>query len=202
MIERKENKMRTLTLVFIICLTSLLSSFAQERTDESKVTVNKQTGDTTFTESVIISQTKDITPRNHMLIINPLKFLLFYNISYFQKVSERVVVGGGIQMPTLSGLNGFGANAEVRIYPSGENLRGFYFAPNVSFNYLSTEDGTTSPFSFGVLVGWQWFPGDQFAIGFGIGLDYYIGTVEEDNGNLERYNGTVPALRFDIGYAW
>jgi hypothetical protein len=194
--------MKSLTIVLIVFLMGLFSSFAQERTDETKVTINPETGDTTFTESVIISQTTDITPRNHILIINPLKFLLFYNISYFQKVSERVVVGGGIQMPTVSGLNGFGANAEVRIYPTGENLRGFYFAPNVSFNHLFTEDGTTSPFSFGVLVGWQWFPGDQFAIGFGIGVDYYIGTVEENDGNLERYNGTVPALRFDIGYAW
>jgi hypothetical protein len=195
-------KMKSLILVFLISLACLVSSFAQERTDETKVTINPETGDTTFTASIIISQTGDITPRNHMLIINPLKFLLFYNISYFQKVGDHVVVGGGVQMPTISGLNGFGANAEVRIYPSGENLRGFYIAPNVSFNHLSTDEGSTSPFSFGALVGWQWFPGDQFAIGFGIGLDYYIGTIEEDNGNLERYNGTVPALRFDIGYAW
>jgi hypothetical protein len=72
----------------------------------------------------------------------------------------------------------------------------------LNFNHLYTEDGSTSPFSFGVLVGWQWFPGDQFAIGFGIGLDYYIGTIEEDNGDLERYSGSVPALRFDIGYPW
>jgi hypothetical protein len=196
----KENKKTT--IVILICLTGFVSSFAQEKTDEKKVTVNLETGDTTFTESIIISQSSDITPRNHMLIINPLKFLLFYNISYFQKVSDRVVVGGGVQMPTVSGLDGFGANAEVRAYPSGENLRGFYVAPNISFNYLSTEDGSTSPFSFGVLVGWQWFPGDQFAIGFGIGLDYYIDTIEEDDGNLVRYNGAVPALRFDIGYAW
>jgi hypothetical protein len=160
--------MKTTTIVILICLAGLVSSFAQERTDETKVTVNPETGDTTFTESIVISQSSDITPRNHMLVINPLKFILFYNISYFQKVSDRVVVGGGVQMPTISELDGFGAN----------------------------------PFSFGVLVGWQWFPGDQFAIGFGIGLDYYIGTIEEDNGDFERYNGTVPALRFDIGYPW
>ena len=194
--------MKTITIVILICLAGFVSSFAQERTDETKVTINPATGDTTFTESIIISQSSDITPRNHMLVINPLKFILFYNISYFQKVSDRVVVGGGVQMPTISELDGFGANAEVRVYPSGENLRGFYVAPNISFNHLFTEDGSTSPFSFGVLVGWQWFPGDQFAIGFGIGLDYYIGTIEEDNGDFERYNGTVPALRFDIGYPW
>jgi hypothetical protein len=35
-----------------------------------------------------------------------------------------------------------------------------------------------------------------------IGLDYYIGSVEEDNGDFNNYNGSVPELRFDIGYAW
>ncbi len=194
--------MKTSTIVILICLAGLVSSFAQERTDETIVKVNPATGDTTYTESIVISQSSDITPRNHMLVINPLKFILFYNISYFQKVSDHVVVGGGVQMPTISELDGFGANAEVRVYPSGENLRGFYVAPNISFNHLFTEDGSTSPFSFGVLVGWQWFPGDQFAIGFGIGLDYYIGAIEEDDGDLERYSGFLPALRFDIGYPW
>ena len=118
------------------------------------------------------------------------------------KVGDNVVVGGGVQIPTISGLNGFGANAEVRVYPNGKNLRGFYIAPNISFNHLSSEDGSTSPFSFGVLVGWQWFPGDQFALGFGLGADYYIGTITENNGDFENYSGFVPALRFDIGYAW
>jgi hypothetical protein len=95
-----------------------LSAFGQDRTDETRTTVNSETGDTVITESVIVSLTEDITPRSSMIIINPLKFLLFYNISYFQKVGDNVVVGGGVQIPTISGLNGFGANAEVRIYPN------------------------------------------------------------------------------------
>ena len=194
--------MKTIFLSMLFSLVMLLSAFGQERTDEARMTINKENGDTVITESVIVSITEDITPRGHMFIINPLKFLLFYNISYFQKVSDNVVLGGGIQIPTISGLDGFGANAEVRIYPNGKNLRGFYIAPNISFNHLSSEDGSTSPFSFGVLAGWQWFPGDQFALGFGIGADYYIGTINEDNGDFERYSGWVPALRFDIGYAW
>ena len=194
--------MKTIFLSMLFSLVMLLSAFGQERTDEARMTINKENGDTVITESVIVSITEDITPRGHMFIINPLKFLLFYNISYFQKVSDNVVLGGGIQIPTISGLDGFGANAEVRIYPNGKNLRGFYIAPNISFNHLSSEDGSTSPFSFGVLAGWQWFPGEQFALGFGIGADYYIGTINEDNGDFERYSGWVPALRFDIGYAW
>lgn len=194
--------MKTIILSLLISLAMFLPALGQDRTDETRITVDTESGDTVITESVIVSLTEDITPRSHMFIINPLKFLLFYNISYFQKVSNNIVVGGGIQIPTISGIDGFGANAEVRIHPNGKNLRGFYVAPNISFNHLSSEDGSTSPFSFGVLVGWQWFPGDQFALGFGIGIDYYIGTVTEDNGDFDRYSETVPALRFDIGYAW
>jgi len=66
----------------------------------------------------------------------------------------------------------FGLNAEVMLYPSGKNLQGFYFAPNISYSSLTdTEiDETISLFSIGGLIGWQWFPGDQFAIGLGTGL--------------------------------
>ena len=105
-------------------------------------------------------------------------------------------------MPTLSGINGFGVNAEVRFYPSGKNLKGFYFAPNVSYNSLSTDgsDASVSISSIGGLVGWQWFPGEQFAIGLGIGVDYYF--LSNDDADLSDYNGSAPLLRFDIGYAW
>ncbi|MCW9098090.1 MAG: hypothetical protein OQJ93_11950 [Ignavibacteriaceae bacterium] len=197
--------MKTLLLTLIMSFLVVFSGLGQDRTDEKKWTIDPETGDTIYTESVAISQTEDITPRNSMIIINPLKFLLFYNISYYHKLSDQVAIGGGVQMPTPRGINGFGANAEVRLYPSGKNLRGFYFAPNISYNSLTdTEtDETLSLFSMGGLVGWQWFPGDQFAIGLGIGADYYF--LSDDNtGNddFEDYSGMVPALRFDIGYAW
>jgi hypothetical protein len=181
------------------------SALGQDRTDEKKWTIDPETGDTIYTEAVIISQTEDITPRNSMIIINPLKFLLFYNISYYHKLSDAVAIGGGIQFPTLRDINGFGANAEVRLYPNGRNLKGFYFAPNISYNSLSesNSDESISLFSIGGLIGWQWFPGDQFAIGLGIGADYYFLSDEnQENDDFESYSGMAPLLRFDIGFAW
>jgi len=85
--------MKTLILSLLISLAMFLSALGQDRTNETRITVDTETGDTVITESVIILLTEDITPRRHMFIINPLKFLLFYNISYFQKVSDNVVVG-------------------------------------------------------------------------------------------------------------
>ena len=194
--------MKTLSLTLLISVVILSSGFGQEKTDEKKWTIDPETGDTIYTEAVIISQSEDITPRSSMIIINPLKFLLFYNISYFHKINDGIAIGGGVQMPTISGLNGFGVNAEARFYPNGNNLRGFYFAPNISYNNLSSEgsDESVSITSVGGLIGWQWFPGEQFAMGLGIGMDYYF--FSGDDADFSKINGTAPALRFDIGYAW
>ncbi len=195
--------MKAIILMLIFTLTFSLSALGQDKTDETRITIDKETGDTTFTESVVISSTEDITPRNSMIVINPLKFLLFYNLSYFHKISDQVVIGGGFQMPTLSGLNGFGVNAELRFHPKGKNLKGFYFAPNVSYNNLKGDDPgdeSVSITSVGGLVGWQWFPGDQFAMGLGIGVDYYFFSGDDDD--FDKLDGTAPLLRFDIGYAW
>jgi hypothetical protein len=194
--------MKTLLFSLLIGSAILLTASAQDRTDERKWNIDPATGDTVYTEAVIISQTEDITPRNSMIVINPLKFLLFYNLSYFGKLNDRVAIGGGLQIPTISGLDGFGINAEVRFYPSGKNLKGFYFAPNVSYNNLSDNEssGSVTISSIGGLVGWQWFPGEQFAIGLGIGVDYYF--FSGDDNSFRDLNGTAPLLRFDIGYAW
>ncbi|MCF6268437.1 MAG: hypothetical protein L3J41_01865 [Melioribacteraceae bacterium] len=189
-------------LLFALFILSSVS-LAQVKTDEKTITINKATGDTTYTESIIISESEDITPRNHMFVVNPLKFFLFYNISYFHKVSESVIVGGGVQTPTMEDLSGFGINAEVRFYPTGKNMRGFYIAPNISFNSISNKSGSdTNLFSFGGLAGWQWFPTDEFALGLGIGLDYYTGSKKDEYNDFSNYDGFVPAVRFDVGYAW
>ena len=190
-------------LLFVLISTSFIQ--AQVRTEETKTSVDKKTGDTTVVQSTIVSTSEDITPRNHMFVVNPLKFFLLYNLCYFAAVSDNIAIGGGFQIPTPSGVSGFGINFEARIYPSGKSLKGFYVAPNFSYNSLKYEENgeeeTMNPFSAGLLIGWQWFPGDEFAIGLGLGVDYYTGETESA-GNIEKFSGTVPAIRFDIGYAF
>lgn len=194
--------MKILSITMVIIIAALNIGFGQEKTDEKKWSIDPETGDTIYTQSVIISKTEDITPRSNMIIVNPLKFILLYNISYFHRIGEGTVIGGGVQFPTPEGLNGFGLNAEVRFYPTGKNMRGFYFAPNVSYNRLTGDGSDHSVFasSVGGLIGWQWFPGEQFAMGLGIGVDYYF--LSSDHGDFKDFDGTAPLLRFDIGYAW
>jgi hypothetical protein len=183
-------------LIIIFCS---INSYAQDKTTEKRSTKDS-TGRVVVTESEIISQTEDITPRRYMIVINPLKFFLFYNASFYFRTSSNIALGFGIQTPTIGGIDGFGANAEIRIHPSGKSLRGFYIAPNFSINSLTEGNSNTATItSIGVLLGWQWFPGDDFAMGLGIGLDNYWASSK----NVSSFNvGKVPALRFDIGYAW
>jgi len=192
----------SLMCVILACGGLCQTTYSQVRTEETRTSTDTTSGQTTVTKSVIVSESEDITPRNGMITINPLKFFLFYNLSYYHRLSSSSAIGFGLQVPTLSGIDGFGVNAEFRAYPSQKSLRGFYVAPNVSFTSLTAGDVKTSPFSLGVLIGWQWFPGDDFAMGLGIGVDYYFGSVSSNKENLGKYNGTAPALRFDIGYAW
>ena len=190
---------------FVVGLLAALicaNGSAQIRTEETRTTVDPAKGDTVVTQSVVVSKSEDVTPRTSMLIINPLKFFLFYNITYMHRVSSSVVMGAGVQTPTLAGIDGWGVNAEVRFHPSGKAPRGFYIAPNIGYNRLRDWIGEAAPLSIGVLLGWQWFPGDDFAMGLGIGVDHYSGTTPEDDEDWGRFEGNVPALRFDIGYAW
>ncbi len=188
-------------IALIVVLTIASTVFAQEKTTEKRITKDSQ-GKIDSTESVIIALSEDITTRNNMMIVNPLKFFLFYNLTYFRKVDESIVLGGGVQFPTIKGINGFGINAELRIHPSKKALRGFYVAPNISYNNLSTSGSKSSAnvFSIGVIAGWQWFVGSDFAIGFGLGIDRYFLSNSKDA--FTKYEGNVPAVRFDIGYAW
>jgi hypothetical protein len=185
------------TLLFVLFLG--IGTFAQVKTVETRSTKDS-TGKVVVTQSEIISKSEDITPRNFMITINPLKFLLFYNISFYMKVEKAIAIGIGIQTPTISGLSGFGFNGEMRLYPKAKSLRGFYVAPNFSVNSLKDNYSTKlTVTSLGVLLGWQWFPGDDFSMGLGIGIDHYFGS---DNSGFSSVEGNAPALRFDIGFAW
>ncbi|HEY6170947.1 MAG TPA: hypothetical protein VIX80_01695 [Candidatus Kapabacteria bacterium] len=209
--------MKKLFFVLIACVAILTSSasIAQIKTEGKVTEVDSATGQVKTTTYTDIKKEEDITPRTNMITINPLKFFVFYNLSYYHAFNSNIAAGIGAQIPTWSDINGFGVNAEMRFYPSKKALRGFYVAPNISYNLLNdeypsydengnptTSDDVTS-FSVGALVGWQWFPGDDFAIGLGIGIDYYFLSGDIVSGStLDQLEGLKPALRFDIGYAW
>lgn len=196
-------------LAAFFLVTVVASAQSEEKIEETVITTDS-TGNTTTTKVVRIRTTEDISVNQNAIVINPLKFFFFYNIGYVRSVTPNFAAGFSVQTPALPETGGFGFSLEGRFYPSGKHLRGFYIAPNISQNWL-TADGsssTASVFTIGALAGWQWFPGDDFAIGLGIGFDRYMlsesGSDTQQNDILlfGDYEGTFPALRFDIGYGW
>ena len=214
--------MKQFLSISLFLVLAACASIAQERTEET-ITTTDSTGKSTTVTVTKVGTTTDVTPRTDMIVLNPLKFFVFYNLSYFHAISPNLAVGGGFQIPTaIAGdmFGGFGVNLEGRFYPSKRALKGFYIAPNVSVNSLTA---TTYTYDFdpntgrqtehehsasalatsvGVLAGWQWFVGDDFAIGLGLGIDHYIVSTSDDVEDFATFTGTVLALRFDIGYGW
>lgn len=183
--------------VLLLSFFVLQSATAQKRTVETRTPVDSTT-------TVIVTETEDITPRERLFIVNPVKFFLFYNLSYYQMITPRIALGGGVQFPTPKDLDGIGLNAEARIYTDkkARGLKGFYVAPRVAYNRISEDGDQLTALAIGGRAGWQWFPGKNFGIGFGLGVDYYYLDGKENGQSIDFYEGTVPVVRFNIGYAF
>ena len=199
---------------------------AQTEIKQHTTIIDSATGKTTVTTETIVKTEEDISPYTDMLNINPLKFLLAYNLNWMHKLSSNTAIGFGAELGTAfaSDVEGtsWGVLGEFRFYPSKRSLHGFYVAPNFSFTqttniYYYTTDasgnysyvqGTEQMLSVGILAGWQWFPATDFSMGFALGVDDYIPINQK--GNDEDFDlfggmygkGTSPTLRFDLGYAW
>ena len=186
-------KKLTQLLIFTALLLAADAS-AQQKTTETRTPVDSTT-------TIVISDTQDITPRNNVLLVNPLEFFIFYNLTFLHRLNDNSAMAVGARTPTLARVGGAGINAEYRYYPKGTALKGFYFAPIASINRLTADDESLTATSVGARAGWQWFAGRDFSIGFGLGLDYYV-AEDSDDGDLSEYSGTIPALRFNIGYSW
>jgi hypothetical protein len=169
----------------------------------------------TTTVTTTISETEDITPHNNMLSVSPVKYVLFYNLTYYRKISDMFVLGVGLSLPTFGGkidnetkIGGFGANIEGRFYLNGNAPLGFYIAPNIYYNTISITDGGEDKFlwtTVGVLFGFQFFPTKNFSVGCGVGFDYFMPSetnAGEPITDANQFERAFPAIRFDFGYAW
>ncbi len=152
--------------------------------------------------SIFSSQNIFSQNEKNIIAVNPVKFFVFYNLNYYRSISASSVIGGGAQIPTFKSAKGYGFQAEYRYHFGGRAPVGFYTAPNFSYNKIEIKNVAGEPISAGILFGWQWMFENNFAMGIGLGGDYYFlrSTIIERDFNL--VNGFLPAIRFDVGFAW
>lgn len=213
-------------LILTLALLSLGAATASAQTKTTETRTTETESDTTSdgkvktTETVTaIASSEDITIRNHMIIVDPIKFFALFNLGYQHAITQNVTVGGSIQAPTqLVEASGFGVAVEGRLYPAGRTFRSFHVGANAAFNDITTthynwetdetEEIEIAPFSMGVNVGWHWYPWDDFATEFVLGADYNFSGKEggdmmsSDVPFLSDRKGLMPSFRFTIGYAW
>ncbi len=202
--------------LFVLVLFISVSARAQTEVKQHTVSIDSATGKTTVSDETIIKKEEDITPYTDMVNINPLKFFIAYNMTWYHKIANNAAVGIGAEFGALHENTAWGMNAEFRFYPSKKSMHGFYFAPNISYVQATNVDYyfydgygsyTARTMTAGMLLGWQWFPGSDFSIGLALGADAYIplNTSHADSYDLLGGiygSGVYPAIRFDIGYAW
>lgn len=214
------------TAILSVILISANGLRAQTEVQQHKVSIDSATGKTTVTTETIVKTEEEITPYTDMLNINPLKFIIAYNLNWMHKLSSNTAFGFGAEISTVHGIDvgtSWGMLGEFRFYPSKKSMHGFYVAPNISFTqtsdvYYYTTDAsdnfsngiyTEQMFSVGLLIGWQWFPGTDFSMGLAFGVDDYI-PLNQKGDDYEDFDllgglygkGTSPTIRFDLGYAW
>jgi len=220
--------MRTLLTIMALALLITTGARAQTKTTEAKTTeTQKQIDSTTgkvIESSVVtsIATTEDITVRQNMIYIDPVKFFGMFNIGYQRAITPLFTVGGVVQSPTqLSDATGFGVIAEGRYYPGAKAFRGFHVGATLSYNSISfehynyeseaVEEATIDPVSLGAVIGWHWYPWDDFAVELALGADYTFNGVKK-NGSAEYFaddapfvnnvQGILPSFRVHFGYAW
>ena len=218
--------MKHLLHVTLFLVFAAISASAQVKSEET-VTTTDTSGRTTTISVTTLSKTEDITPRTDIILMSPIEFIQYYNISYIHSIANNMAIGGGFRLAhdLTEDFNveiDFGITLEGRFYPGKKAVKGFYLAPNAAVNWLANHEytydydpqtGRTNQhdnkttglgFTVGLMSGWQFFPWEEMAMGVGLGFEHRILATSTTGENMFfDYDGrTVPALRFDIGYAW
>ncbi len=180
-----------LALILLLGAACTHAAAAQKRTIEKRTPVDSTT-------TIVETQTEDITPRHHLMIVDPLRFFVLYNAAYYQAVTPALALGAGLQVPAFDAIDGVIVTAEARFYVRKQALKGFYVAPNLWIDSVTEHDDTRV--ELGVVAGWQWFTGRDFALGFGLGAAFDLNGPGNDTYGL--YDGSRPIVRFNIGYAF
>jgi hypothetical protein len=209
-----------LTGLLIVAGAAAQTKTVEETRTESQTQVDSTTGKVVTTSSVVsLSKREDITPRSHMISVDPIKFWMMYNINYHYALTPLIAVGGGIQAPTTFApdeLSGFGFTLDAQFYVAKRSFRGFYVSPTFSLTSISYDDyvydaggsrvdrRSETPISLGLYTGWTFSVFEDCTTQLALGADLNIVPTTAQNviglGSSEK--GLTPGAKLTIGYAW
>lgn len=101
-------------------------------------------------------------------------------------------------------LTGYQFLIHYRFYPDRQALWRLYYGGQVGFGVTSaTEpDARLTAALLAALVGWQYFPLENFGVGAAVGLGHRLGARNQVNPVLDRALGLQGIFMFDLGYAF
>jgi len=142
---------------------------------------------------------------NNLISINLMKVISFYNISYFNKLDENIMIGGEFLLPSEPNVNGLGIGLECRYHFAGLAPKRMYLAGRIGYYDLKSLTDKMQVFSFSAIIGWQAFLGEHFNIGLAFGLEYFTNSELADQSlmNTDKSQSTIlPLPRLELGWAF
>lgn len=139
-----------------------------------------------------------------VISINPLS-LMFGGLSaeWESRVSPNASFGLGASLWAPEDYTYTGAEAKYRFYPEAHAPRGFSLGGSAGFTRVTSDlfgtSGSTSAFTAGIELDYQWLLGESrsFALALGLGAKRLF-LLGDDIGA----SGAIPTLRVSIGYAY
>lgn len=163
----------------------------------------------------IIAQ--ETSTEKNVLKVNTLSLFLgtgsiFYEHGFSDKVSGQLGVGYLGYKAGGTKFSGLFLTPELRLYPKGVAIDGFYIAPYLRYQSLSLTvtdaKGTLSSMGGGLAFGRQWITKSGFTMDLFFGGHYSSANVKAESGasetsfNVNAFKGFKPRIGFALGFAF
>lgn len=134
----------------------------------------------------------------------------YLNLSYYHTFGAQHAAGayvGYLYHPVGDErITGYGLGLAYRYYPAGKALARFYYSPIVGVQRGEVIRAEGRDPAVGILVsgmlGWQWFPEGNFAVGLAFGGRIILGGNDEEDPVIRDAFGASPIITLDLGYGW
>ncbi|MEI6881834.1 MAG: DUF3575 domain-containing protein [Bacteroidota bacterium] len=211
---------KSLLIIVGIALLSFTASAEEPIKLSSKNTESKSTPyHLNSTRSVKKSKYSSDPENCIKLKVVPLLFRMA-SLQYERRIKDNMTVACDVNLLFLSATvdgatlsySGFGLSPELRFYPGGEAMKGFFIGPYLSYLGMSLKgeventahgkgtgeiSGITA-IGGGALLGWKWIFADVFALETHIGINYLSLTMPDkvDYKYADGTSGSEPISSF------